>query len=281
MISDPRANSPLFSIITPVYNGGLYFEELIQSIASQSETSVEHIVIDDGSNDKITKATLKKYPHLKRWSRENKGQYYSMNEGLKKASGKWVCFISADDLIPAGAVLHVKQAIDAHPDHELFWGRSRFIRQDGSRYEVQPILERYTNLYRFCTQIPHSSIYIRRDLLIHNNIRFDPHLKFVGDYDWILRLLANNPRKQFIDQELSYIRLHEGQTTIRMGGKMTLERDNLLKCLKINQTAFTIAQEILSIRSALIRIGYETRSNGPSAGLALIKYFIHHKLSLQ
>ena len=43
----------------------------------------EHIVIDDGSQDDgKTAANLKRFNHLKRWNRENKGQYATMNEGL-------------------------------------------------------------------------------------------------------------------------------------------------------------------------------------------------------
>jgi glycosyltransferase involved in cell wall biosynthesis len=143
MTPDPIFSPPLFSIITPVHNGGVYFEELIQSIASQSETSVEHIVIDDGSNDSITRATLQKYPYIKWWSRENRGQYFSMNEGLEKAVGHWVCFISADDMVAPGALSKVKSIITEDSSLVMVWGKGCHVREDGSIYEVQNILQRF------------------------------------------------------------------------------------------------------------------------------------------
>ncbi|MBE3118290.1 MAG: glycosyltransferase, partial [Candidatus Atribacteria bacterium] len=96
---------PLVSIITPVYNGAAFIEELILSVQRQDYPNIEHIIIDDGSRDDgATIAILKRYPHLRWWSRENKGQYATMNEGLEAAKGEFVCFISADDLLTPGAV---------------------------------------------------------------------------------------------------------------------------------------------------------------------------------
>jgi glycosyltransferase involved in cell wall biosynthesis len=41
-----------FSIITPVFNGSKYLEELILSIQYQKFSgAIEHIVINDGSSD--------------------------------------------------------------------------------------------------------------------------------------------------------------------------------------------------------------------------------------
>jgi glycosyltransferase involved in cell wall biosynthesis len=52
---------PLISIITPVYNGADYLDELILSVLQQDYPHIEHIIIDDGSNDNgATLAILKK-----------------------------------------------------------------------------------------------------------------------------------------------------------------------------------------------------------------------------
>ena len=67
-------NMPLVSIITPVYNGAEYLNEMIQSVQRQDYPNIEHLIIDDGSQDDgATVAILEKYPHLRWWSRENKG----------------------------------------------------------------------------------------------------------------------------------------------------------------------------------------------------------------
>src|SRR5438876_704742 len=74
------------------------FDELIKSVLEQDYLHIEHIIIDDGSTDDgATVEVLKRYPHLRWWSRENKGQYATLNEGLATARGSVVGIISADD----------------------------------------------------------------------------------------------------------------------------------------------------------------------------------------
>ena len=69
------SNFSLVSIITPTCNGAEYLEELIQSVTRQVYPNIEHLVIDDGSQyGGATVAILNRYPHLRWWSRENKGQ---------------------------------------------------------------------------------------------------------------------------------------------------------------------------------------------------------------
>ena len=49
---DRPATNPAFSIIIPVYNTEQYVEACIQSVLNQTESSLEVIVIDDGSTDR-------------------------------------------------------------------------------------------------------------------------------------------------------------------------------------------------------------------------------------
>ena len=112
-------DQPLVSIITPVHNGAKYIEKLIESVRTQDYHNIEHVIIDDGStDDDATVAILRKYPHLNWWSRENKGQYATMNEGLEAARGELVCFISADDVMASGAVHCAVEFMQAHPNYD-------------------------------------------------------------------------------------------------------------------------------------------------------------------
>ena len=44
-------SDPLVSVCIPVYNGALYIRESIKSLLNQSYSSIEIIVVDDGSTD--------------------------------------------------------------------------------------------------------------------------------------------------------------------------------------------------------------------------------------
>ena len=182
---------PLVSIITPVYNGAAYLDELIVSVRDQDYPAMEHIIIDDGSNDNgATIAVLKKYPHLRWWSRENRGQYATMNEGLEAAQGNIICFISADDVMLPGAVEKAVTFLANYKKYDGVWGITEFTDKDG--YLINTLFPLHifpTSLYGYFTHISHCSLYIKRDTVMINNLKFKSTLRYVGDYDWILSIL--------------------------------------------------------------------------------------------
>jgi glycosyltransferase involved in cell wall biosynthesis len=208
------SEQPLVSIITPVYNGAKYIEELILSVKEQDYRNIEHIIIDDGSDDEgATVAILEKYPHLRWWSRPNKGQYATMNEGLEAARGAVICFISADDLLAKGAVNIATQYLAANPDKDGVYGDYEHINNQSEVIRpLRPFRNAPTVFYPYSLHISHSSLYLNKRALTEKNFKFDSSLKYVGDYDWIVRILSQM-RLGRTHQVFSLIRLHSDQTT--------------------------------------------------------------------
>ena len=90
----------LVSVITPVYNGARYITKTVESVASQSIKVLEHIVIDDGSNDetlKILYDLTQRFPHLVVLSQINQGAGVARNKGIEYANGKYIAFLDSDD----------------------------------------------------------------------------------------------------------------------------------------------------------------------------------------
>lgn len=84
------------SIIIPAYNAEPYLAELLDCLAGQMQEGVEVIVIDDGSEKKVTS----KYTGWLRIIRQkNKGAGAARNKGIDKAKGEYISFIDADDLV--------------------------------------------------------------------------------------------------------------------------------------------------------------------------------------
>lgn len=93
---------PAVSIIVPVYNKSEYLSHTIQSILTQSYNDYEVIIINDGSTDNSLEIALKhqqKDIRIKVYDIPNGGVSNARNLGLEKASGKWIQFLDADDLI--------------------------------------------------------------------------------------------------------------------------------------------------------------------------------------
>ena len=95
-------NIDLISIIVPCYNMENFIEKCIKSILAQTYKNIEVLVIDDGSTDN-TKYKIKKIiQNDKRflyYFKENGGLSDARNFGLKRAHGKYICFIDSDDYI--------------------------------------------------------------------------------------------------------------------------------------------------------------------------------------
>jgi glycosyltransferase involved in cell wall biosynthesis len=233
--------SPLVSIITPVFNGAEYMDELIQGVLNQSYPKIEHLIIDDGSQDEgATISILKKYPHLRWWSRENKGQYPTMNEGLLEAKGEIVCFISADDLISQDAVKSVLKYLSSHSELDGVFGVTRFVDQAGhSMAHPIPFQKAPISFVPYFAHIPHCSLYIKKSSLLQAQLLFDPSLKYVGDYDWMIRISRSGLKIGRINYELSRVRIHENQTSLKNRTASFAEKQKVLDDRRINRFSYS------------------------------------------
>ncbi len=109
------------SIIIVTYNAAQTLEVCLQSIFKQRYTNVEIIVIDGQSTDG-TIDILKRYSaQIAFWkSEKDTGIYDAMNKGLKQATGKWIYFLGADDMLFAEFSDLVDELDD---EHCIYYGR--------------------------------------------------------------------------------------------------------------------------------------------------------------
>lgn len=90
----------LVSILINNFNYGRYVVQAARSALEQSYRDVEVIVIDDGStDDSLARLAELTDPRLTVISQPNQGQASACNHGWRRASGQWVLFLDADDLI--------------------------------------------------------------------------------------------------------------------------------------------------------------------------------------
>lgn len=93
----------MISIIIPVYNAEMYFDECVSSILAQSYGDFELILVDDGASDRSPElcdkwaATDKR---IKVIHKHNGGVSSARNSGLDLASGDFICFVDSDDTLP-------------------------------------------------------------------------------------------------------------------------------------------------------------------------------------
>jgi glycosyltransferase involved in cell wall biosynthesis len=111
----------LITIITPAYNAEQYILECIESVRQQSYAAVEHIVIDDGSMDR-TVEIVEGCEGVTLVRQQNQGAPIARNAGLELATGSYVKFLDADDLLVEGALQAEVDLADGLSDQEIGYG---------------------------------------------------------------------------------------------------------------------------------------------------------------
>ncbi len=90
------------SIIVPLYNAGADFNACMASLIAQTWSALEIIIVNDGSTDhsvEIAKHYAEHYPHVRLLHQANAGASVARNLGLQAATGDYVAFVDADDLV--------------------------------------------------------------------------------------------------------------------------------------------------------------------------------------
>lgn len=100
-------SSPLVSVIIPVYNSELYLEACIESVIGQSYSTLEIIIVNDGSTDDSF-TIMEKYAKLDERiiiiNKRNGGLPSARKSGIDIAKGKYIQHLDSDDVLLPGAV---------------------------------------------------------------------------------------------------------------------------------------------------------------------------------
>jgi glycosyltransferase involved in cell wall biosynthesis len=91
-------HSPAVSVILPVFNGANYLRFAIESVLNQTLRDFELIVVDDGSTDSTPDIARSYGTRLKYLRKENGGVATAFNQGIREASGKYISWLSHDDV---------------------------------------------------------------------------------------------------------------------------------------------------------------------------------------
>ena len=104
------------TVVIPVYNGGRYLRESIDSVLAQTFHDYEIVCVDDGSTDD-SPVLLQEYGQRLRVVRqENSGQSAARNVGVKLARGEYIAFLDQDDVWYPSKVQNQVAVLDAEPD---------------------------------------------------------------------------------------------------------------------------------------------------------------------
>jgi glycosyltransferase involved in cell wall biosynthesis len=194
------------SIIIPVYNVASYLEKCIYSLEEQdiAGDDYEIICINDGSSDdshEIIEQLQKKFSNILLVDQANQGVSRARNNGIERASGRYLLFIDADDFVDTNCFERILKNVREQKAQVSFLGYT-ILNVDGSvRHRV--FYEDYKTktykgteayyLARGDGKIDPDRIYaviFETGFLNSNNLRFLPDVPFLEDGEFISRILS-------------------------------------------------------------------------------------------
>lgn len=109
-----KIEQDLVSIIVPIYNVEKYVEKCILSIANQTYTNLQIILVDDGSSDssgEICDFYSRQDQRIQVIHQNNLGLVRARKNGLEQANGKYIGFVDGDDYIDKDMYSNMVQAL--------------------------------------------------------------------------------------------------------------------------------------------------------------------------
>ena len=195
MIPRNTVNQPLVSVVIPTYNYGHFVLSAIESIRKQDYTHIEIIVIDDGSTDN-TPQIVSSLPDITYIRQENQGLSAARNHGIRLATGKYLQFLDADDLLGPNSIHRRVNFLEANLEYSSVICRSAFFYKHVYPEKLAPLYHEWPQpetgqtdlaMYYFNIAPPHSFL-VRKSAVETHTLEFDTRLRACEDYDFWFRL---------------------------------------------------------------------------------------------
>jgi len=215
--------SPLFSIVIPSLNAGTYLERAVQSVLAQAGEDTEVLVADGGSTDGSVDIIRSHESKLAWWCSEpDRGQSHALNKGFARATGKYLLWINADDLLLPGTLDRARAYLNAHPQCDWLAGNLVYIEEQDRVLWCARDGQWRDRLYRHAPVRVYGPTSIFSRALFERVGGFDESLNYVMDTDLWLRFKAAGARFHRLDRYCWAFRVHGGSKT---AGDLTCRTD--------------------------------------------------------
>lgn len=228
--------TPLVSVIMPVYNGAKYIGEAIDSILNQTYFHLELIIIDDGSEDhtpeiikSYTDGRVKPYFHF-----QNKGAYCRLNQGLEVSTGEFIAIMDADDIAYPGRIEKQVNFLLSHTELAFCGTQVNLLIEPSGRLVAPkglPLSSSDIRAYMlFFNPFVHPTILFKASVIKNNKYLTE---RMTSDYELWIRLMNNHEAGNMEEVLLDY-RRHDGNVSSQTDlVKLKELFEKQLTCLKV------------------------------------------------
>lgn len=218
--------SPSVSVLTPSFNQGRWLGDNLLSVRRQSYESIEHIVVDGGSNDGSVELLQSS---TARWvSEPDRGQSHALNKAFAMSTGDIIGWINSDDAYYSTQSVEMAVAcFNRFPEAAVVYGHAALVSASGRVLHYAWVPEFSRRVFRFHNFVLQPSVFVRRTAVGMTLV--DESLDFSMDRDLWLRLLAQGEQFQRLDAVIGIDRQHPDRKSTAALDLMTKDSAVLIR----------------------------------------------------
>jgi glycosyltransferase involved in cell wall biosynthesis len=217
-----------FTIITPSFNYGRYLRECLESVASQTGVSFEHLVMDACSTDDSADV-VRDFSHVDFCREPDLGMSDGINKGFTRAKGEWVMWLNADDRLKPGALKAVKDFIQHQPEADVIYGAWDFMDQSGNFSRTMSLFPFHQRmLIHLGCYIGSTSTFLKRSSILDEGYFLNINFRYVMDGEYYARLAASGKKFVYFPKVLADFRIHGENLSFKNHQATTVD-----DCLKL------------------------------------------------
>ena len=279
---ETATNKPLISVIIPCYNQARYLPDAVDSVISQTVGNWECLVINDGSPDdteRIVSQLMQSDKRIRYVKHENAGPSYTRNRGIELATGRYIQFLDADDMLAPTKLESQLGLLESTKEIALAYCDYHYATEDGAPILDHPCykpplleagyaLQDLAHGWETKLSIPIHCFLFDARIFKECGIRFDESLPNNEDWDCWMNVLALNPRLFYVDDKYAIYRLHADART----SDNALMRKGFLKAIRKQRRLLSGDKEmcdILDKKASAIRFLYRDHAPVRRAWLRL------------
>lgn len=203
--------SPLVSVIIPVYNCDRYLAQAIESVLNQTYQPLEIIVIDDGSTDNSAEVAKHFDSSVRYYYQTQSGAATARNYGTELAKGNFFAFLDADDFWVKDKLTLQMQVFASEPDIDMVFGH---IQQFHSPELDESVKNKIHCTPELMAGYHPGTLLIKREAFLRVG-QFETHLQMGEFISWYGRATDLELRAKMLPDLLMWRRLHETNMGIR------------------------------------------------------------------